>query len=75
MSICTLLLTFGLVASCVDGTPVKEETAAEVIRDIQVSEQHDVDDAIARRNRLYKGMGECKGCGTYSSDPFPAKLR
>jgi hypothetical protein len=33
----------------------------------------EADAAIAKRDRLYRGLGKCRDCGAMNTDPFPQK--
>lgn len=78
MGTCGLMLAFGL--ACAEPAPLP--AGPPPVPDVEaVLEERDsraaaaraaaVEDALSRRKRLYRGLGECPGCGRARIDPFP----
>ena len=71
--LCSLLFAIGLsTVPCVEPPPPRDQ-AAEVLVEQADRQQADFDAAIAKRNKLYRGLGECSDCGKVNTVPFGRK--
>lgn len=68
---CEIVLSVGLSLGCVDH-PTRD-LAAEVLIEQEKRGDAEVEEAKERRNRLYRGLGECQDCGKINAVPFPMK--
>jgi hypothetical protein len=71
--LCEILLAIGLsTAQCVAPEPVPDQ-AAEVMIQQAERQQQEFEAGIAKRNKLYRGLDECKDCGKLNTVPFGRK--
>jgi hypothetical protein len=72
--LCSILFAIGLTtASCVAPTPVPapaRDHAAEVLVEQESRRDAEVEAALAKRAKLYRGLGECSDCGKLNTVPF-----
>lgn len=70
--LCSFLLALGLNFGCVEPAP-PHDAAASVLKEQEQKEDAEVAAALAKRARLYEGLGQCRDCGAVNVDPFPKK--
>lgn len=71
--LCTILVAIGLGSGCVE-TPPPRDQAAEVLIEQDNRQQAEVQAALAKRDRLYRRLGEkCDDCGKLDTRPFGRK--
>jgi hypothetical protein len=69
--ICSVLFALGMtMANCVEPAPPRDQ-AAEVLIEQERREDDEVAAALAKRDRLYRGLGQCDDCGKLNTDPLP----
>lgn len=71
--LCSILFAIGLsAAQCVELPPQRDQ-AAEILIEQEARQQAEFEAAIAKRNKLYRGLGECSDCGKLNTIPFGRK--
>lgn len=69
---CTAMAALGIaVASCSQPVMPERDRAAEILIEQEAERQADFDAAMAKRAKLYEGLGECPDCGKMKTYPFP----
>lgn len=67
--LCEIVLAVGLGLGCVE-QPTRD-LAAEVLIEQEQRQVAEFEEAKAKRNKLYRGLGECQDCGKLNTLPFP----
>ncbi|MGF7213207.1 hypothetical protein GGE65_007843 [Skermanella aerolata] len=69
--LCTVILALGLtIASCPKPPPPRDE-AAEVLIEQEKRQKTEFEEALAKRDKLYRGLDRCTDCGKLNTYPFP----
>jgi hypothetical protein len=70
--LCQIVIAIGLSFGCIDQPPPRDQ-AAEILIEQERQRDAEFEAAKAKRNRLYRGMGECRDCGKLDTVPFPQR--
>jgi hypothetical protein len=70
--LCEIIFAAGLTLGCLPPPPPPpRDLAADVLVEQQSQQQAEVDAALAKRDKLYRGLNKCSDCGAVDTYPFP----
>jgi hypothetical protein len=67
--LCQFIIAVGLSLGCADQPPPRD-LAADILVEQEKRRDAEFEAAKAKRDRLYRGLGECQDCGKLDTVPF-----